>query len=114
MIDHRPFAHPEGTPPPHTEEGIMSDRVDQSSPDAATGKGDTTSQADPQLPFLEELVHEHAAIAGDVIEIGAHTWAIHGSIAVDGDVIMAEYDTEEHARIALGEVPNAEDRTDRR
>jgi hypothetical protein len=59
---------------------------------------------DPQRMFLEELVQEHATIAGDVIEIDAHTWAIHGFIAVDGDVIMAEYDTEEHARIALDEL----------
>ena len=43
-------------------------------------------------------------IAGDVVEIDAHTWAIHGSIAVDGDVIMAEYESEEHARIVLGEL----------
>ena len=84
----------------------MSDCVDRSSADTATGKGDSTSESDPQLTFLEELVDEHATIAGDVIEIGAHTWAIHGSIAVDGDVIMAEYDTEEHARIVLDELSN--------
>ena len=66
--------------------------------------GDRRTTPDPQLTFLEELVEEHATIAGDVIEIDAHTWAIHGSIAVDGDVIMAEYDTEEHARIVLGEL----------
>jgi len=59
---------------------------------------------DPQLEFLEELVEEHASIAGDVVEIDAHTWAIHGFIAVDGDVIMAEYDTEAHARLALHEL----------
>lgn len=92
----------------------MSDCVDRSSADTAAGKGDSTSESDPQLTFLEELVDEHATIAGDVIEIGAHTWAIHGFIAVDGDVIMAEYDTEEHARIVLDELSNTEDRTDRR
>jgi hypothetical protein len=63
-----------------------------------------TSDQDPQLEFLEELREEHATIAGDVVEIDAHTWAIHGSIAVDGDVIMAEYESEEHARIVLGEL----------
>jgi hypothetical protein len=45
-----------------------------------------------------------------VIEISAHTWAIHGSIAVDGDVIMAEYDSEERARIVLDELSAAQDR----
>jgi hypothetical protein len=68
------------------------------------------SEPDPQLAFLEELVEEHATIAGDVIEIDANTWAIHGSIEVDGEVIMAEYDTEEHARTALAELRSAEDR----
>ena len=84
----------------------MSDWVDPS-PASASG-------SDPQLVFLEELVDEHASIAGDVIEIDAHTWAIHGSIAGDGDVIMAEYDTEEHARIVLHKLSADEDRADRR
>lgn len=64
-----------------------------------------TSQPDPQLAFLNELVAEHATVAGDVVEIDDHTWAIHGTIAVDGEVIMAEYDSEERARIVLGELP---------
>ena len=67
-----------------------------------------TSDRDPQLEFLEELVSEHATIAGDVVEIDTHTWAIHGSIAVDGDVIMAEFDTEEHARMVLRELSEDE------
>ena len=62
---------------------------------------DPAAEPDRELVFLEELVEEHATIAGDVIEIDTHTWAIHGSIAVDGDVIMAEFDTEEHARHVL-------------
>jgi hypothetical protein len=59
---------------------------------------------DPQLVLLDELVDEHAAIAGDVIEIDAHTWALHGSIAVDGDVIVAEYATEEQAHVVLAQL----------
>ena len=70
------------------------------------------SDPDAQLVFLEEMVEEHATIAGDVIEIDAHTWAIHGSIAVDGEVIMAEYDSEERARFALDELSNAEHRSE--
>ena len=66
------------------------------------------SDHDPQLVFLEELVEERATIAGDVVEIDAHTWAIHGSIAVDGDVIMAEYESEAHARIVLDELAATE------
>ncbi len=65
---------------------------------------------DPQLEFLEEMVEEHATIAGDVVEIDAHTWAIHGYIAVDGDVIMAEYESEAHARIVLHELEADEEK----
>jgi hypothetical protein len=89
----------------------MNDSVDRGP--AGTAAGNAGSESDPQLLFLEELAEEHATIAGDVIEIDAHTWAIHGSIAVDGDVIMAEYETEEHARIVLGELGAAEDRANR-
>jgi hypothetical protein len=81
----------------------MDEHIDEPAGEAAAPSGHAGAD-DPQLVFLEELVEEHATIAGDVVEIDAHTWAIHGSIAVDGDVIMAEYDTEEHARIVLGEL----------
>jgi hypothetical protein len=90
----------------------MSDCSDQRPTDMATGRGDGPSESDPQLVFLEELVEEHATIEGDVIEIDAHTWAIHGSIAVDGDVIMAEYESEEHARIVLDELASGDHRAD--
>ena len=76
--------------------------------ETATGEGGTevssTSEHDPQLAFLQELIAEHATVAGDVLEIDEHTWAIHGTIALDGDVIMAEYDTEAHAHIVLDEL----------
>ena len=74
----------------------------------------TTEQAaapDRQLAFLEELVHEHTTIAGDIIEVAAHTWAIHGSVAVDGDVLLAEYATEGEARSALTELAHFETST---
>ena len=71
------------------------------------------SDHDGQLVFLEEMVEEHATIAGDVVEIDAHTWAIHGTIAVDGDVILAEYESEAHARIVLDELATAEGSVDR-
>ncbi len=70
--------------------------------------GERDTEPDRQLVFLEELVEEHATIAGDVLEIDSHTWAIHGEIAVDGDVIMAEYESEEHARIVLTELSEEE------
>jgi hypothetical protein len=60
---------------------------------------------DRQLEFLQELVAEHATIAGDVVEVASNTWAIHGSIPVDGEVLLAEYDTAAAARRALGQLP---------
>jgi hypothetical protein len=58
--------------------------------------------------FLEELVDGHASIDGDILEIDAHTWAIHGSIPVDGNVIMAEYDTLDEGTQVLNELFGAE------
>ena len=88
----------------------MSDPTNELPHAAPAPPADAGNDPDPQLLFLEELVEEHATVAGDVIEIDAHTWAIHGSIAVDGDVIMAEYDTEEHAHIVLDELAAEEHR----
>ena len=93
----------------------MSDPREQGPTARPVLHGDATNEGDHrQLVFLEELVEEHATIAGDVVEIDTHTWAIHGSIAVDGDVIMAEFDTEEHARTVLGELSDVEHGADRR
>jgi hypothetical protein len=58
-----------------------------------------------QLEFLTELVNSHIEIAGDVLQIGLTTWAIHGSIPVDGDVLVAEYDSLESAKAALAQLP---------
>ena len=97
------------------KEESMSDGREQGPLERPLPHGDGTSEGDHrQLVFLEEMVEEHATIAGDVIEIDTHTWAIHGSIAVDGDVIMAEFDTEEHARTVLGELSDEEHGLDRR
>jgi hypothetical protein len=57
-------------------------------------ESDMTNDGDgleERLRFIEELVDEQATVAGDVLAIDEHTWAIHGSIAMDGDVIMAEF-----------------------
>ena len=43
-------------------------------------------------------------MSGDVVELDSNTWAIHGSVAMDGDVIMAEYSTEDQARFVLDEL----------
>jgi hypothetical protein len=62
---------------------------------------------DGQLRFLRGLLEVNASIDGDVLEIGEDTWAIHGVIPVDGEVLMAEFHTYDEARRALDEVRGA-------
>jgi hypothetical protein len=65
---------------------------------------------DEQVRFIDELIEENATVAGDVLAIGTHTWAIHGSIPVDGDVLLAEFDELVDAQAALAQIrpPGAE------
>lgn len=51
--------------------------------------------------FLQALLAPPARIAGDIIEVAANTWAIHGVIAVDGEVLIAEFTRFEEARAIL-------------
>jgi hypothetical protein len=54
-----------------------------------------------QIGFMNQLVEQNIRVAGDVVEIAANTWAIHGVIPVDGDVIVAEFGSYDDARVAL-------------
>jgi hypothetical protein len=58
---------------------------------------------DRRLQLLRVLQEDNATIDGDVLEIRTDTWAIHGSIPLDGEVMMAEFDTYDEARHVLGE-----------
>ena len=60
--------------------------------------------ADRRVQFLQELVEENAWIQGSVLYVGYDIWAIHGIIAVDGDVLMAEFESYDQAQSALDEV----------
>jgi hypothetical protein len=62
---------------------------------------------DRQLQFLLELLDDNASIDGDVLEISNDTWAIHGQIAVDGEILMAEFATYDQARNVLDRVRRA-------
>jgi hypothetical protein len=66
-----------------------------------TNEGDGLEE---RLRFIEQLVDERATVAGDVLEIDERTWAIHGSIAMDGEVIMAEFTREQDAVEVLDEL----------
>lgn len=54
-----------------------------------------------QQQLLAELVDAHAEIAGDIVQVGRSRWAIYGSIAVDGHVLVAEYDSPDEAHEVL-------------
>ena len=71
-----------------------------------TGRPD--DQRDHRLRFLQEQLEDHAQIAEDLVEIADHTRAVPGSIVVDGEVIMAEFDTQDEAKAALRELFESE------
>lgn len=71
-----------------------------------------SNESDGQLESLEVLVEESASIAGDVLQVGTHLWAIHGFIPVDGDVLMAEFDSYEQASVTLHQLPERTRRRD--
>lgn len=61
------------------------------------------SDRDPaaDLAFLDELGVDQTSIAGDIVQVSTHLWAVHGVIPVDGDVLLAEFATYDQARDAL-------------
>jgi hypothetical protein len=82
--------------------GAIVDPFDPDGSDGHRTMNDTPGeQPDRQLEFLHELIDENVTIEGDVIEIRTDTWAIHGIIPVDGDSIVAEYETYDQARAVL-------------
>jgi hypothetical protein len=61
--------------------------------------------SEPQLQFLDQLIPTNPAISGDIAKINDDTWAIHGRIPVDGDVILAEFASYDEARSVLDRLP---------
>ena len=61
--------------------------------------------SDDQLQFLQDLLEEHATIAGGVVEVGDACWAIHGFIPVDGDILMARFYSYDRAAGVLEQLP---------
>jgi hypothetical protein len=55
----------------------------------------------PVQQIVDDLVYEHARVSGTAFPIDSHTWAIHGFIAVDGDVIMATFGSRDLATAAI-------------
>jgi hypothetical protein len=67
------------------------------------------SDADERV--VAEVIDEHIRVSCDVIAIDETTWAIHASIAVDGEVLVAEFQSRADAEAALEEIVAAEQDT---
>jgi hypothetical protein len=65
-------------------------------------------QPDGQVRFLREQVDDNATIAYDITDVASNIWAVHGAIPVDGEVIMAEFETYDQAKVALDGVSDDE------
>jgi hypothetical protein len=55
---------------------------------------------------LDALRTQPGWIDGDVFRIDDNTWAIHGAIPVDGEVILAEFEKPEDAQAILKDLAN--------
>lgn len=70
---------------------------------------DPARRRNPDLELIEVLIDERVRVDCNVILIDEHTWAIHGTIAVDGNVILAEFDSQDEAEAALERIAAAGD-----
>jgi hypothetical protein len=59
---------------------------------------------DADQRIVQEIVEEHIQVSCDLVVIDEHTWAIHGSIAVDGEVLVAEFEDRDEAESAVEEI----------
>jgi hypothetical protein len=66
--------------------------------------------SDTEQRIVQVLVDEHVHVSCDLIPIDETTWAIHGSISVDGEVIVAEFHDRADAESALEQLSAAEHR----
>ena len=88
----------------------MSDeKADSTRDEALDVGGPTDGGLRPEVLFRED-------VEGDIIAIDEHTWAIHGNIPFDREVIIAEFDRPEEAEEVLASLkpdqPESEPRTD--
>jgi hypothetical protein len=77
-----------------------------------------TTNADAQhelrasdMQVVQALIDVQYPYDCDVIPINDNTWAIHGPIPVEGEMILAEFSTKEEAELALQLLAAAQQRT---
>jgi hypothetical protein len=68
---------------------------------------DRSRPREAELAIVAELIDEHVGFDCTLIQLDAQTWAIHGSIAVDGESILAEFSTQAEAEAALEQLAGA-------
>jgi len=77
----------------------------------------TNIQAPQQAGFdrqdIQALIDEHFPFDCNIIPVAPNTWAIHGSIPVGGEAILAEFGNEADAEAALALLSAAEMQTPR-
>jgi hypothetical protein len=82
-------------------------------PDPRSAHPRTDLEAKPMhddLRTIEALIDEHVLVDCHLVPIDAQTWAIHGFIAVEGDVIVAEFTDPCEAEAAIERIEAAERR----
>ncbi len=62
---------------------------------------------EPIHAVVAELIDEHFDFDCNLVQVDAQTWAITGSIAVDGEVILAEFSSRNEAEVALEQLAAA-------
>jgi hypothetical protein len=67
----------------------------------------TTTLTESDERIVRTLVEEHVQVSCDLVPVDDHTWAIHGTIAVEGEVILAEFDDHDTAEAAVEEIAAA-------
>jgi hypothetical protein len=64
--------------------------------------------SETEQQIVQVLVDEHVHVSCDLVPIDDETWAIRGSIAVDGEVIVAEFHDRADAEAAVEQLSAAE------
>ena len=64
--------------------------------------------SETEQQIVQVLVDEHVHVSCDLVPIDDETWAIRGSIAVDGEVIVAEFHDRADAETAVEQLSAAE------
>jgi hypothetical protein len=66
--------------------------------------------ADAEQKVAREVVDEQVTVSG-LVPVGGDTWAVYGSIPVDGEVIVAELDNRAEAESVVEQIAAREQKS---